>query len=246
MTDGSKPWYEAAFRASYRAVYPHRNLAAARREVEHLKQRGLAGRVLDAGCGFGRHCIVMAEMGIEPVGLDLSEELLLQVRFEKGGERLGGKMVRGDLRRLPFGDRAFDGLTLLFSSFGYFEDAENEAVMVELARVLRPGGLAFLDLMNPERVRATLVPRSERRQGGWTIEESRSLSPDGRRVRKEVSLRDDEGTQRGWREDVRLYDMEEITALAAAVGMELVGIDGDFLGARFGAEAERQIVRLRA
>ncbi|MDP6368939.1 MAG: class I SAM-dependent methyltransferase [Planctomycetota bacterium] len=240
------PWFVEAFRASYRAVYPHRDLQAARREVAHLCGRGLSGRVLDAGCGFGRHAIAMAEQGLDPWGLDLSEELLAEAPGEEGGERLVGRLLRGDLRRLPCAHDAFDGMTLLFSSFGYFSDDENWQVLGEAARVLRPGGLLFLDLMNPQLVRGTLVPHSERHRAGWTITERRSLSSDGRRVRKQVRLRDAEGLERSWREDVRLYGTEELLELAEAAGLELVSVEGDYLGGIFDAQAERQIVCLRS
>ena len=246
MGAAGAPWYVEAFRASYRVVYPHRDLAAARREIAHLCGRGLTGRVLDAGCGFGRHGVAMAEQGLAPCGLDLSEELLREVPGEEGGELLAGRVLRGDLRRLPFRGQALDGVTLLFSSFGYFSDGENGEVLGELGRVLRPGGLAFLDLMNPDLIRRTLVPRSERSGGDWKVTEERSLSSDGRRVRKRVVLGAADGSERRWREDVRLYEPAELEAWAAAAGLKVTGVDGDFSGAVFDREAERQIVRLRA
>ena len=74
------PWYVTAFQADYRAVYPHRDLASAAREVEFLIERGVGGRVLDLCCGFGRHTLALRRAGLDAYGADLSGDLLVQAR----------------------------------------------------------------------------------------------------------------------------------------------------------------------
>lgn len=110
-----RPWYDAAFEADYLALYPHRDLAAARFEVGGLVERGLRGVVLDLGCGFGRHLLALRERGLEAFGLDRSRDLLARAHELEGGV-LRGSFVRGDFRALPFRERVFDGVVLLFSS----------------------------------------------------------------------------------------------------------------------------------
>lgn len=239
-----RPWYDAAFEADYLALYPHRDLAAARFEVGGLVERGLRGVVLDLGCGFGRHLLALRERGLEAFGLDRSRDLLARAHELEGGV-LRGSFVRGDFRALPFRERVFDGVVLLFSSFGYFEDEDNARVLGECARVLRPGGTVVLDLMNPARVRAMLVPESTSARGGMVLVERRSLARGARRVRKEVTLTRADGSARAWREDVRLYEPAEIAALLAEAGLELLRSEGDFDGSAFGPETPRQIVWAR-
>jgi SAM-dependent methyltransferase len=144
---------------------------------------------------------------------------------------------------------------MLFSSFGYFDDAENARVLGEIARVLVPGGLAVLDLMNPARVRATLVPESHARRGALEIHERRALERGGTRVVKEVRLTSAGSAERAWREDVRLYEPDEVEALLADAGLRRVRTEGDFDGRPFvGGSADapdapgapRQIVWARA
>jgi hypothetical protein len=101
-----------------------------------------------------------------------------------------------------------------------------------------------LDLMNPARVRAELVPHSRRAGDGFELDERRSLADGGRRVVKEVRLRDGRG-ERAWREDVRMYAPEEIDALCARAGFAVEGRDGDFGPRAFDPGAPRQIVWLR-
>ena len=238
----SRPWYEEAFAKGYLAVYPHRDLPAARAEVAGLRRGGLRGRVLDLGCGFGRHALAMREEGLDVTGLDLSEDLLVRASSLEGGGALAGRLARGDMRKLPFAPASFDAVTMLFSSFGYFDDAGNAQVLDEVGRVLRPGGTAVFDLMNAERIRATLVPESCTERKGFVLYERRRLEEWGRRVKKEVVLRGHDGSVQRWHEDVRLYGAQEFRALLAPRGLAVLRIDGDFEGGEAGADAPRRIV----
>ena len=244
MTE-ARPWYDTAFDAGYLELYPHRDLSAARVEVAGLLHRelggpGIAGRVLDLGCGFGRHLAALRERGIDAVGLDRSVALLRRATPE-----LRGRVARGDFRALPCRGGVFGTVLMLFSSFGYFDDGENAQVLAELARVLAPGGQVVLDLMNPPRVRATLVPESRTRRDGLEIVERRRLEHGDTRVVKDVHVRRDDGSERRWREDVRLYEPGELEPLLAARGLGLTRCEGDFEGRPCTADAPRQIVWAR-
>lgn len=241
-----KAWYESAFEETYLEVYPHRNLVAARAEIAGLLERGLAGRVLDLGCGFGRHLLAMQERGLSVFGMDLSEDLLQRASALEGESRLQGRLIRGDFRRLPFQARSFDALTMLFSSFGYFDDEANLAVLHEVVRVLGPGGTAIIDLMNPLHVRANLVPESLTERDGLEIRERRHLEDGGARVVKHVQLRTEKGEEFDWYEDVRMYAPEEFAKLLAQAGLCAFRAEGDFDGRPFVPNSSRQIVWARA
>jgi SAM-dependent methyltransferase len=239
-----QPWYDTAFEQGYLELYPHRDLRAARAEAAALLVRGVNGRVLDLGCGFGRHLLALRERGLAAVGLDRSPALLARAR-ELADGRLRGRLVRGDFRALPFGAGSFDALLMLFSSFGYFADDENARVLEQVARVLRPGGLAVFDLMNPERVRGSLVPESRSERHGREIVELRRLEHGGTRVVKEVLVRERDGSQRRWREDVRLYGRAEFSRLLEERGLVPLRAEGDFAGRAWDADAPRLIVWAR-
>ena len=245
----ARPWFEEAFAHGYLDVYPHRDLAAARAEGGGLVAGGLGGgsggRVLDLGCGFGRHSLAMAEAGLDVTGLDLSADLLARAGTLEGGEALAGRLVRGDMRALPFAAAGFDAVVLLFSSFGYFDEAGNARVLDEVARVLRPGGVALFDLMNADRIRATLVPSSRTERDGRVLLERRRLEDFGRRVTKDVVLREADGTERHWREDVRMYGPAELAALLAPRGLAVERVDGDFDGRAAAPDSPRRIVWAR-
>ena len=240
-----EPWYVTAFRADYRAVYPGRDLPAARREAGRIVEVGIEGRVLDLCCGFGRHSLALLELGLDVYGVDLSAELLAQAGDLPGGAALEGRLVRADARAVPFASATFDGLVNLFSSFGYFGPEGDLEVLDEIARLLRPGGRAILDLMNPPLVRSNLVPHSSTERDGARLLESRVLRQAGRWVTKDVRLSLPSGEERRWREEVRLYETHELAELLAPRGLEITDVDGDFSGAPYDELAPRQIVRLR-
>ncbi|MCA9752871.1 MAG: class I SAM-dependent methyltransferase, partial [Gemmatimonadetes bacterium] len=97
-------WFAEAFGPWYGVVYPHRDDAEARRLASTLAAwRDLAGRRhLDVGAGAARHLDALAELGVRSVGLDYSEHLLAEAR-RRAAPGAPWRLVRGDMRHLPFG-----------------------------------------------------------------------------------------------------------------------------------------------
>lgn len=94
----------------------------------------LGKRVLDAGCGFGRHAAVAARWGAEVVALDSSTEAV-----ESAARNLAGiaDVVQGDVRRPPFRADSFDHVY----SFGVLHHvADPQAAFAALHALVRPGG----------------------------------------------------------------------------------------------------------
>ena len=245
MGDAARPWYASAFEKDYLTVYPHRDLESARREAGYLVRGGLTGRVLDLCCGFGRHSLALRRAGADVFGLDLSLDLLARAAELDEEREVAGRLVRGDARFLPFRPGSVDSVVMLFSSFGYFDDGGNAALLDEIARVLAVGGTAVFDLMNARRIRESLVPESRTERDGLVLVERRRIEEWGRRVVKEVHLRRPDGTEREWREDVRLYGTEELRALLGARGMTVERVDGDFDGGEPSPDSPRRIVWAR-
>lgn len=245
------PWYVEAFRSDYRDVYAHRDLAAAREETRWLAEEvllGTDGPVLDDCCGFGRHSLALAEAGHRVLGIDLSLDLLrASADLEGAAALLSGRLAQADMRALPFADRSFGAVVNLFTSFGYLGDAGDGQALDEMARVLRPGGLLVMDLMNPAAIRRGLRPTSREERDGIVLEARRSLEDGGRRVVKEVRLTLAGGGVRTWREDVRMYEPEELDAMLAERGLAVARRAGSFGGEAFQADsAARQIVLARS
>jgi SAM-dependent methyltransferase len=147
------------------------------------------------------------------------------------------------MRAVPLRTASFDVVVNLFTSFGYFDgDAEHEAVLAEVARVLRPGGAFVLDYLNAEQVRSTLVARDERAVGRRTVVQERRLSEDGRYVVKAIRLG---GEGRTFMERVRLYGRGDIERMLVAHGLVLHAVWGDYEGTAHTAASPRLCVVAR-
>lgn len=98
-------------------------------------------RVLDCPCGQGRHAHLLAEAGFDVDGLDYSASLLAVAKKRGASKTL--RYSEGDMRALPRKwTGKFDAVLNLFTSFGFFDQPNDDArVLEQFARVLKPGGL---------------------------------------------------------------------------------------------------------
>lgn len=234
-------WFKESFGEDYLLVYRHRTLAAAANEVDAIvKWLNLSpeDHILDLCCGTGRHSIALAKRGYRVTGLDLSETLLsYAITLSKG---LPVRFVHGDMRSLPFSDGMFDVVLNLFTSFGYFvEDRDNERVLAEICRVLKPGGQFLIDFLNRPAVIRGLVPVSEREENGVKIREERWI--EGDLVRKRIFLSDSRGMRR-YEERVKMYARDQMEQMMQKAGLLVDRVWGDFEGNPHTEYSQRMIM----
>jgi len=102
-------------------------------------------RLLDLGCGFGRHAFQAVRLGARVVACDAANDEVTQVRNTIGAMVDAGEVgrdeeagaVQGNALRLPFADGSFDRV---IASEVLEHIPDDNAAMAELSRVLRPGG----------------------------------------------------------------------------------------------------------
>ena len=232
-------WFEEWFGEEYLELYPHRDIEEASRLIG-LLQRELpwqtGWRVLDCACGAGRHLHAIQAAGARAFGFDLSAALLRRARTT-----VAAPLVRADLRHLPFRPGSMDLTVNLFTSFGYFNsDLEHEEALAEMLETVRDGGYFAIDFLHPDWVRRSLVPSEVCELGGRKIEIQRSLSEDGRHVRKRIML--DGGRQ--FEERVRLLEAHELERMLTDEGARVTHRFGDYNGSPLG-EGSRTILLSR-
>jgi ubiquinone/menaquinone biosynthesis C-methylase UbiE len=138
-----------------------------------LAARGFgAGRILDAGCGFGTTAIVLAQAlpDSEVVGIDLSDPLLDLARRAARDAGLEGRVSfeNADVTQIPYGEGAFDAVVNV-QMLHIVEDPV--AMLNELERVLAPGGSLFV--ADIRRSWVGLLDKVFRT--GLTVDEARAL-----------------------------------------------------------------------
>jgi SAM-dependent methyltransferase len=110
--------------------------------LPELQARGVR-RVLDAGCGAGRHLLPLAAAGFQVLGVDREWGVLRKLGRQFGGLPGAARLALGDLKSLPLLSGVFDfALSVNVINHGYARDLT--AYCRELHRVLKPGGLLFI------------------------------------------------------------------------------------------------------
>lgn len=111
--------------------------------AEDLKRRGVR-RVLDLGCGAGRHSILLAKTGFQVVALDVSETALeILDRRLKSSSNMSVTLVRHDMWDLPFMDGYFDAV-ICINVLHHGKLAEIKQAVREVHRVMRNRASAFI------------------------------------------------------------------------------------------------------
>lgn len=200
--------------------------------VERLADIVGGARVLDVGCGAGRHSITFAERGHAVTGVDLSPRILrvARERWESRNPTVKGPTwMPGDMRWLPACGPA-DAATLLDGALGMFDDdAEHLRVLSSIADVLRPGAKIVAQTMNPYhwsgRPRATHIPPGAVADGLDIIRSYRFDAMRGR-VEDRIVLFKDGVRHEPPMQTLRAWTPVELVALFRAAGFHNVKVHG--------------------
>jgi len=214
-------WWQSYFDKEYLREYePLLSPAGDRRDVRRLLEvlgLPIGERVLDVPCGQGRHAHLLWEAGLAVTGLDYSSTLLAEARRRGRGPHF----VRGDMRRLPRQwTGRFAAVLNLFTSFGFFlGPADDQRVIAEFARVLRPGGALVWHGDSRDGVMAGFLSRDWWLGGDQTfIAHDRSFDPlSGVMTVESIRLRQRRALRRSHR--IRLYTATRLAELCAASGL---------------------------
>ena len=99
-------------------------------------------RLLDIGCGLGREAFPLYDLGYDVVGIDLSEEVISQVRQISAEKGYDIPFIAYDGKKLPFPDDSFDVVLIWAQTFGLlYGEAFRRDYLTECRRVLKTGGL---------------------------------------------------------------------------------------------------------
>lgn len=177
------------------------------------------GRLLDLGCGHGRHLAQVRGFGVDRDPLSLEEA--------KGA----GPVARADFRALPFRDASFAGGWCWYNSMGTFEDDQVPKILAEVARCMAPGGRFIIQGTHIER--AIAMPEAGHDAplpDGSHLVERAVFSHERRRDEIHRQLRLPDGRELQASFFIRYYDLDEWRTLLTEAGFALKwwvgGLDG--------------------
>jgi SAM-dependent methyltransferase len=190
-----------------------------RAQVDFL-ERELAlapgAKVLDLGCGHGRHANELARRGCEVLGVDVVRGFLDLARAEAEREGLAARYALGDVRALGL-EAAFDHAVCLFDAFGFLDDEGNEAFLRSAFAALVPGGALLLDVRSRDWIVRSILPVTVLDKGDDLMIDRHSFDvPTGRIVDRRTYVRG--GRARTVTFSIRLYTLSELASLLRATG----------------------------
>ena len=196
--------------------------------------------ILDLACGYGRHTNRLAARGQRMTGVDLEPGFLELAKKQAVDLGVEVNYQKADMRSIGF-DSAFDVVLLLFTAFGYFEDPENQIVLVNIYHALRPGGRLLMDIPNREPF-ITQLPPAQVDEVGQDLMINRGTYDDQTRrwYNRRVVIRN--GVRKDKPVFVRLYDEAEIRLLLKQAGFENIQIYNGWSGEELTKESRRMVI----
>ena len=221
-------WFSTWFDSPhYHRLYAYRNDVEAAGFTDALIARlrpRPGSRVLDLGCGAGRHARQLASKGYDITGIDLSASSIAEA---KRAERPRLRFRRQDMR-VPFGSRAFDYVFNFFTSFGYFDDpGDHETVVRNIAAALKEDGRLVLDYLNVRYADAHLTPREEKTVDGVAYRITRWVDA-GFFLKRIVMDDGGPGSPAHHVERVARFTLRDFDRMLGAHGLTIEEVYGDY------------------
>ncbi len=247
----TEPWYRAFFRGDWQrgaaeAITPESGERQARFIAQVLElQPGAC--VLDTVCGNGRHAIPLARMGFDVTGADLSETQIGSARQAAAAAGVKVRLLVSDMRELPF-ESEFDAAFNAFTSFGYFEDQEDDRrALRAFRRALRPGGRFFIDYINLLGLVPRFSPQNFQRGEGdaLLLTEHRWELLEGA-MHDTWTLRERDGTERSYESFIRMYAPYELKRELEGAGFKVLKGFGGWDGGELRATSIRLMLLAEA
>jgi histidinol-phosphate/aromatic aminotransferase/cobyric acid decarboxylase-like protein/SAM-dependent methyltransferase len=234
------PWYRDYFSPDFwRLLEQEYTAERTANEVEYLagvlRTRAPGNRVMDLGCGTGRHCVPLARLGYRVTGLDVSAWALGRARDAAVGAGAEVELRKLDLltdswRCLPRVDAIIS-----IQSFGWGDDPDQLEFLGRAADHLVPGGVLVLDHSNLAAILGDYAAEAEVVIGADTFRFSRTFDPGTGRSRGSLQVIGADG-QTVTQDDVRLYLPCDVRRLLGSAGFVVERVDADF---RPGADPSR-------
>ena len=233
-----KDWFNTPY---YHLLYNNRDFTEAEIFITKLTeflQLPKDSKIIDLACGKGRHSVFLNKLGYEILGLDLSEESILH------NKKFENKTLQFDVHdmREPITEGNVDAVFNLFTSFGYFDDPNDDRkVFQSVFNALKEEGVFVLDFLNNRFVENTLVRETVVEKEGIIFNITKKI--ENQHVIKDIRF-SDQGEDFHYFEKVKLHTSEEINHLAESEGFERITIFGNYHLEEFEPETSPRCINI--
>jgi SAM-dependent methyltransferase len=241
-----KEWFdnEGFWRDLYPFMFPETRFAEADGQIGRLlklvKPKGKA--VLDLCCGPGRWAIPFARKGFSVLGVDRTKFLLDRAKANAKAAKVSIAWVRADMRDF-IRPNSFDLILSMFTSFGYFDQANEDLVVLRnMFANLKAGGVCLIDVAGKEQVaRIYQATTSETKANGDLLIRRHRVTDAWSRIHNEwVLIR--KGRVKTFKFHHTIYSAQELRDRLAGAGFGDIRVYGDLNGGEYGTISERLIV----
>lgn len=229
-----KQWYEELFQ-NYAKKYDDESFTKGTMgEVDFIeKEAGYnkSFRMLDIGCGTGRHSIELAKRGYTVVGIDLSESMLERAKEKAANENVKIDFIQADARHLVYNSEFDLAIMLCEGAFPLMEtDEMNYSILKNAANALTKNGKLIFTTLNG------LFPLFHSVKDFINQNSSEGMSQENTfdlmtfRDTSTYEIVDDSGNKKTLKCNERYYVPSEITWLLKSLGFKKIDILGCPLG----------------
>ncbi len=208
-----------------------------------LKQ---GAEILDLCCGPGRHSIELAKLGFRVTGVDRTAHYLDVAKAHAATQGVAVEFILQDMRTFRR-HAAFDAAINLFTSFGYFEDPEDDRqVLRNLRESLRPGARLVMDMIGKETIARIFTQKDwVEYPDGTLFLADRHVLPEWTMMRNRwITIRGGERVEFDFTH--RIFSAAELKALMEAEGFIVEGLYGGLDARPYDREAPRLVAVARA
>lgn len=222
----NKEWYRNWFDSPYYdLLYKDRDQEEAdmfiHNLVKHLAPPENA-LMLDLACGNGRYSIALNRMGYNVTGIDLSQKKIMAAKQYQNSSL---SFAVNDMR-MPLEPDKYDYVFNLFTSFGYFDnDEENKIVLTNVYNSLKRGGVFVLDYVNGEKAVKNLIPQKQCVIEGINFNIRRYIKDN--LIIKEILIKDGE-EECSFLEKVSIFSELKLKGYITGCGFKIMETFGDY------------------
>lgn len=235
-------WFETWFDTPYyHILYKNHDCSEAENFIGKLSavlSLPQGSKIIDLACGRGRHSVFLNQLGYDVLGLDLSQK---SIAHNQQFTNASLQFRVHDMRTPIHGERV-DAVLNLFTSFGYFEnDEDDRKVFRAVHGILKPGRFFVLDYLNHKFVRNNLEEKSHIEREGIVFNIRKSIQ--NNYIVKKIDFTD-AGKAYSFFERVKLHTPESIVAYAEDAGFERLKVWGDYSLSDFQEETSPRCINL--